>query len=88
MMDDPEEFVMFFPGAESAEDLTEDLLIKQLASDKRDIIWAASVLLQDMGTSKSIDALRRCCLKRVQDAQVTSILALRSIGGDFAAELL
>jgi len=79
VLDTPEELYSWFPGADSPDDITEDFLIRQLKSDNRNILWAATVLLQKMGTSRSAPALRQCCLKPIADVQITSLYALKQI---------
>ena len=92
MTDDATEtFREFFPKAAPA-DVGEPFLIAKLSSKRRYEAWAATIVLRQLGTNTSVEALKVCCLRPIQDLQVTSIFTLQAIQGndvaDFAVSLL
>ncbi len=92
-MNEVKEYIKgFFRNVKSDSDFTEQFFIKQLESMNKCKVWAALEALEDIGTIESIDALKKCALRPIQDAQISSLYVLRKIIGndiaDFAASLL
>jgi len=91
-MQDLKSLVRFFRGVKTASELTEEFLLSQLNSNNRHTLWAATIALRQNGTSRSVAALKECCLRPIRDIQVTSLFTLQAIDGrgiaDFSASLL
>lgn len=85
VFDDAAMFRIYFPKAKPT-DLNEEFLINNLTAKGKYKAGAATMLLRQCGTIASVNALKACCLRPIQDLQITAIFTLQVILGPAVAE--